>query len=336
MIMSRHRSPMLPRRAVLAGAAVFAASAGAGAAAAALPVLRLGVLVFGSVQWVASVILRHGLDRAQGFVLQTQHIANNDTARVALLGGSADVVVSDWLFVGAERARGIDLRFAVFSSATGALVLARNSPVRSFRDLAGRRLGVAGGPYDKSWMIVRAVARRKEGIDLARTAHIAYGAPPLLNAKLQQGGLDAVLTYWNYVAPLEVAGFSPLITVSACAEDLGLPPHPPILGYVFNGTWAAANADLINGFLAASAKAEAILLHSDAEWDAVRPLMNAPNDALFLRLRDGFRAGIAHAPPAEVEKAADRLFAILHAEGGDAATGGLSSMPSGVFWPAPS
>lgn len=323
------------RAALLTGTAAIAATAtGRSLDAKEPPALRVGVLVFGSVQWVASTILRHHLDRSHGFDLRLVKLANNDTARIALLGGSADIVVSDWLFVAAERARGIKLRFAAFSSATGAVVLGRHTVAHSLKDLAGKRLGVAGGPYDKSWMIIRAAARRKYGVDLARAASIAYGAPPLLNGKLEQGGLDAVLTYWNYAAALEVDGFQPLISVSDCAATLGLPPHPPILGYVFHGAWAAKDRQLVDGFLAAARQAESILLHSDAEWNAVRPLMHAPNERLFVLLRERFRAGIVSVDATAEEKTADRLFAIIRAEGGSSATGGLDRMPSGVFWGA--
>lgn len=327
-------SSLTSRRAVLLGGTAAVAASGRSVEAEELPTLRLGVLVFGSVQWVASTILHHHLDRRNGFTLRLVKLANNDTARIALLGGSADVVVSDWLFVAAERARGIKLRFAAFSSATGAVVLGRHTVARSLKDLAGKRLGVAGGPYDKSWMIIRAATRKKYGIDLAHAATIAYGAPPLLNGKLEQGGLDAVLTYWNYAAALEVDGFQPLISVSDCAVMLGLPPHPPLLGYVFHGAWAAKNQHLVEGFLAAARRADSILLHSDAEWNAVRPLMHAPDERLFVLLRDRFRAGVVNVDAAAEERTANRLFAIIHTEGGSAATGGLDRMPSGVFWGA--
>lgn len=328
------RFPLLLRRSIL-GAAAALTPVAAGAATS-LPEVRLGVLAFGTVQWVASVIRSRGLDRAHGFALSTQALANNDGAKVALLGGAVDIIVSDWLFVGAERARGLGLRFAPFSSATGAIVLGRGSDIRSFKDLSHRRLGVAGGPYDKSWLIVRAAAQRRDGIDLARAANIVYAAPPLLSAKLAQGGLDAVLTYWNFVAALEVGGFRPLVTVSACAEALGLPANPPLLGYVFKDAWAERNGPLIGGFLAASAAAEDLLLHSDGVWEGVRPLMHAPDERLFAELKKGFRAGIVHESPAAEAAAADRLFAILHGLGGAAATGGLEALPGGVFWAAPS
>ena len=335
---SRH-PPLLLRRTILAAAGLAAAGALAPLAAwgaAPMPEVRLGVLAFGTVQWVASVIRRHGLDRAHGFTLKTEALANDDGAKVALLGGAVDIIVSDWLFVGTERAHGLALSFAPFSSATGAIVLGRGGHARTLGELAGLRLGVAGGPFDKSWMIVRAAAEREDRIDLAHAARIVYAAPPLLSAELEQGKLDAVLTYWNFAAALEVAGFHKLMSVSACAEALGLPAHPPLIGYVFRDAWAERNEGLIGGFLAANAAADAILLRSDAEWEAIRPLMRAPGKPLFARLRDGFRAGIVQTSPAAEEAAADRLFAILHALGGDAATGGLERLPPGVFWAAPS
>ncbi|MGH7120464.1 MAG: hypothetical protein ACREFP_15995 [Acetobacteraceae bacterium] len=119
-------APPLRRRTVLAAAAALAPFAAR--AAKPLPKVRLGVLAFGTVQWVASVIRDHDLDRAHGFVLATEPFANNDTTKIALLGGAVDIIVSDWLFVGTERARGLLLSFSPFSSATGAIVLGRVLP----------------------------------------------------------------------------------------------------------------------------------------------------------------------------------------------------------------
>jgi NitT/TauT family transport system substrate-binding protein len=305
-------------------------------AAQPLPELRLGMLAFGTVQWVASLIQDHGLDRTHGFVLSTESLGNNDGAKVALLGGAVDIIVSDWLFVGTERARGLSLKFSPFSSAAGAVVVGHNSPLRGIKDLAHCRLGVAGGPFDKSWMIVRAAAKREDGIDIAATADLAYAAPPLLSANLAQGGLDAVLTYWNFVAALEVEGFHPLVTVSACAVELGLPTHPPLIGYVFKEAWAQEKPHLIDSFLAASAAAEDLLVRSDSAWDALRPLMHAEDERLFAHLKAGFRAGVVHTSPSVEVAAADRLFSILYATGGKEATDGLGRLPSGVFWSAPS
>lgn len=297
--------------------------------------VRLGVLKFGTVQWVTDVIQRHALDAAHGVALRTVILANNDAGRVALLGGSADVVVSDWLFVASQRAAGNRLSFAPFTDATGGVMVGRDSPIRSLADLKGRRLGVAGGPIDKSWIIMQAAARATGGVDLASAARVDYGAPPLLDAKLGQGELDAVLTYWNFAARLEAEGAREAITVADCARALGLPAQLGLVGFVFHEDWARQHRAAIDGFLAAAAEAEQLLARSDAEWDAVRPLMQAPNDVLFAALKRRFIAGIPHETAEQEEATAARVLDILRHTGGARATANLSSLPEGMFWRVP-
>lgn len=302
-------------------------------AATASPV-RLGLLQFGTVQWIADVIRRHDLDAKHGFALNTAPLANTEAGRVALMANAADLVVSDWLFAATQRAGGTKLCFVPLSSALGGIMARADAPVRDLADLRGRKLGVAGGPTDKSWVLVQAVARR-QGLDLAAAARLNYGAPPLLEAKLLQGELDAVLTYWNFAARLETQGAREVVSVAECERALGLPGDTAMVGYVFREDWARANRGAVDGFLAASSEAEAILARSDAEWEAIRPLMNAPDDALFARLKVRFLAGIV--PPGArqaQERDVGRILAILGETGGERAVGGLAALPQGLFWRA--
>lgn len=330
------RPATLTRRGAILAAAGLAAAGRAGPALADPPSVTLGILQFGSVQWVADVIRRHRLDAAHEFVLRTTLLANNDAGRIALLAGSADVVVSDWPFVAVQCAAGTALRFARFSNASGAVMVASSSPVHTLADLKGRKLGVAGGPADKSWLVVQAAARA-QGLDLAHQASLVYGAPPLLAAKLQQGELDAALIFWTFAARLEAEGFRQAFTVADCATALGLKPDLGLLGYVFHAAWADQNRAAIDGFLAAAAAAERMLAaaspDADAEWAALRPLMQAPDDALFASLRRRFSAGVATPPDAAAQEAAAKsVFDILLRTGGTTATGGLTALPPGMFW----
>jgi NitT/TauT family transport system substrate-binding protein len=322
------------RRTVLASGAAALAAGVPGWARAASGV-RLGVLQFGTVQWVGDVIQRHGLDSAHGFALATVTLANNDAGRVALMASAADVVVTDWMFVAGQRAAGTKLCFAPFSGSTGGIMVATASPIRSLADLAHRKLGVAGGSVDKSWLIVRAAAKASAGIDLSDAAEVVYGAPPLLNAKLMQGELDAVLTFWNFAARLEAAEYRQVISVDDCARGLGLPAAMSLVGFVFHEDWATRNPDAINGFLAAAAAADDMLATSDPEWQLIRPLMNAPEDALFQRLKRRFVEGVSHPTAQAQERAATQLFDVLLRTGGAQATSGLQQLPPGIFWPTP-
>ena len=300
-----------------------------------MPSVRLGTLQFGTVQWVGDIIRRYGLDNANGFDLTTALLANTDAARVALMANAADIVVLDWMFVAGQRQAGTKLCFAPFSSSTGGIMAARSSPIANLADLARRKLGVAGGPVDKSWLVVRAAAKAQSGIDLAQAADVVYGAPPLLNAKLMQGELDAVLTYWNFAARLEAADYRQVVSVDDCARGLGLPASMSLVGFVFHEDWATRNSDAINGFLTAAASAEALLAASEDEWRQIRPLMNAPDDRLYERLKQRFIAGIAHPSAAQQEHAASQLFDVLLQTGGTHVTEGLKQLPPGIFWPTP-
>ncbi|MFQ5783310.1 MAG: ABC transporter substrate-binding protein [Alphaproteobacteria bacterium] len=293
--------------------------------------LRLGLLKFGTVSWEVDVVRHHGLARAEGVEIEIVELASTQATKVALQGGAVDVIVSDWLWVSRQRARGADYSFVPYSTALGALVTPSASPLRGLADLAGRRLGVAGGPLDKSWLILRALARKRTGRDL--DTEPVFGAPPLLNEQLKAGRIDAVLTFWPYAARLEAAGMRRLIAVADAVRALGIGAAVPLVGYVFSEALAATRGDELAGFLRAARKARALLANSDAEWDRLAPLMRAPDAATRRALRDGFRAGIPRRWGADERAAARRLYAILAGIGGARLVGEARELSPGTFWP---
>jgi NitT/TauT family transport system substrate-binding protein len=332
---------MLDRRSWLQAALAAGLTAGLSKAQAASSdsTLRLGLLQFGTVQWLVEVIRHDGLDRAHGIDLHTSLLANNDAGRVALMAGGADLVVADWLFAAYQRQAGTPLSFAPFSSASGGIMVPGKSPIASLTDLRGRRLGVAGGPADRSWLLVQAAARRKYQLDLRAAANVVYGAPPLLGAKLQQGELDAVLTFWTFAARLEAEGCRQVISVDDCAKWLGLPAQLGLLGFVFHTDWAERRRTAVDGFLGAVADAEQKLAantpDADQTWGRLRPLMQAPagpqGDALFAALRRRFVAALGLPPPGDQERVAARVLEVLQHHGSDAAAG-VVKIPPGLFW----
>ena len=53
---------------------------------AADPVIKVGVLKFGTVNWELKAMKHHGLDKANGFELEIVPFAGGDATRIALLG----------------------------------------------------------------------------------------------------------------------------------------------------------------------------------------------------------------------------------------------------------
>ena len=294
--------------------------------------IRLALLQYGTVSWEIDTLQHYGLDRKLGVQLAITPVGSPTAALVALQGGAVDAVVSDWIWVARQRAEGRPWTFVPYSLTVGSLLVSPTAGIERLQDLAGKRLGVAGGPVDKSWLLLRAYGRQRLGQDLAELAEPTYGAPPLLNELALRGDLPALVNYWHYAARLEAQGFQPLISMQQVLEALGVEQPVPLLGWVFDEAWAAANSDTLLAFLRASYQAKRILAESDEEWQRLRPLTRAEDERTLHALRDAYRAGIPQRFGEAERAAAAEVLGILVEVGGSTLVGSATGVPAGTFW----
>jgi NitT/TauT family transport system substrate-binding protein len=298
------------RQALAAGVALTTTAIWPCVASAATPV-RLTSVKFGSVSWLIDTIRAEGIDKKHGLDLEVIEVANNPAAPIALLSGSADVIVSDWTWALRQRSKGYDLKFAPYSAALGSLMVPKNSPVKSFSDLVGKKIGVAGTGIDKSWILLRAYSRMLLGKDIANVADPVFGAAPLVTAEFQSQRLDAVLNFWTYAARLQAEGARELLSMSDVVKGLGVSPTPALVGFIWSEKAVADKGVPVDALLSAVADANAVLAKSDAAWERLRPLIRPASDAELVAIRDYYRSGITGAwGPAETS-AAEKLTNLL-------------------------
>ncbi len=303
-------------------------------AAAAEPV-RVAVLKFGTVNWELDVVRHHGLDDRHRLELAITPLTNKDATAIALLSGDADIIVTDWIWVSRQRRAGKDFTLIPYSNAAGSIMAHPESGIETVHDLltGEHRLGVVGSSIDKSWLLVRAFGLRTTGIDLAETAELSFGAPPLLNQMLLRNRLDAVLTFWNFTARLRAQGMREVLPVPDVLPSLGVGETLPLIGYVFSEAWARARPEALAAFLAATHEARRILATEDGEWDRIRKRTGAKSDAMLHALRDAFRSGIPD-PSHDSRDSIRRAFAVLAQIGGRTLVGEHPTIADGTLWPS--
>jgi NitT/TauT family transport system substrate-binding protein len=318
---------------IMLGAMIFAMAPAVACCAA--ETIKVAVQKTGTFSWELAVIRAHGLDKQANLTIEVSELASPEAGKIALRSGTADIIVSDWLWVSRERSLGAKLTFYPYSSALGAVMVPASSPIRALADIKGRKLAVAGGPIDKSWLLLQAQAKQ-DGLDLKSDATIAYGAPPLLAAKMLDGEMDATINFWNFCAALEAKGFRRLVGIEDILPKLGAKGRIAMVGYVFDDEWSNAHRDLLARFIAMTRAAKEILATSDAEWETIAPLTGAADAATLHAYRDRYREGIPHRSIDDEEADARVLYRVLAGIGGRELVGPSPELESGTYYhPAP-
>jgi NitT/TauT family transport system substrate-binding protein len=295
--------------------------------------MRIAAQKTGTFAWELAIIRAHGLDNQANLTLEVRELASPEAGKIALRSGDADIMISDWLWVSRERSLGAKLAFYPYSTALGAVMVPDKSPIRTLADLKGRKLAVAGGPIDKSWLLLQA-SLQQDGINLKSDSTIVYGAAPLVAAQMLNGDMDATVNYWNYCAALEEKGFRRIAAIQDLVEHFGAKGPVAMVGYVFDEGWANANRDRLARFIDMTRQAKQILATSDSAWDEIAKLTGAPDAATLRAYRDRYREGIPRRRIEDEEKDARVLYRVLAGIGGRDLVGPAPELDPGTFYHA--
>lgn len=256
-----------------------------------LPTLKVSVIAWGTVNWELQHIKLAQLDHKNGYNLVIDRVASLSAARIAITAGNTDFIVSDWLWASERNVKGANLRFIPFSKQVGSIIAAQGKHISSYSSLKGKRVGIAGGPMNKGWVLMRAAAK-KQGVDLQQEAKIQFGAAPLLSQAMKNGQLDMLATFWHYGARLEAEGYQKLYSLKTIMRDLGLKSNVPMLGYLYEAKLEDQHPDLVSAFYESIKAAKAQLAVDNVAWQTLRPVMRSENDKIFQALMAGYRSGI--------------------------------------------
>ena len=300
-----------------------------------LETLKVGVLKWGTVNWELKTLVDKKLDIKNKYKLEVVGLANKNATATALQGGAVDVIVTDFIWVNRQRNEGANFTFVPHSLTVGGLITRPESGINSISDLKGKKIGIAGGPVDKSWIILQAYAKQKLGIDLKDNVETVFGAPAVINEQIIEGNVDAVLNFWHYNARLKASGMNELMSVKSMLQEMDLNSNTPLLGWAFDKEWAEKNIQLITSFLDSSFDTKAMLLNDMGRWEKLKKSMKAEDDdKLFISLRDAYMDGIVNEFKVEHIDSANSVFTLMFSIGGKKLVGDAKTLDLDTFWKA--
>jgi NitT/TauT family transport system substrate-binding protein len=296
-----------------------------------LPVIRIGILAFGTTNWELAALENLKLLENAKFKLEIHKLANPQASKMALQANSVDIIISDWLWVSRMRTSGSDFSFYPYSTASGALLVANNSNIKSLKDLRGKLLGIAGDSLDRNWLLLQALTKQ-EKFDISNEVKKSFGAPPLLSQQLLDHRLDAVLTYWHYAAQLEPHGYRALITGTDILKGLGIQVPMANIGYVFKQSWADAHKEVLADFIKLTEQTRNQLCDTDSAWQTIIPLLKTADPLVQSKLHQAYCEGRIREWGKVQFDAADKIFSMIHQVSGNQLTGNASAIQPGTFW----
>ena len=298
----------------------------------ALEKLRVGVLAFGTVNWELSIIQLNEIAKKNGIDLEVKKLPSKNGVNIALQAGAVDVIVSDYIWVSRQRAVGNDFTFYPYSKAIGGIYVRPELQINNLLDLNAKKLGISGGPVNKTWLIARAYTKYKYNKDLKDYAQATFASPPILNKKVLDKSLDAAINFWHYNAKLEAQGMKKLISLETMLNEMEIKNESPLIGWVFSEKFGNENKKLINSFLQSSYEAKKLLADSNIQWLRIKKQMKAKNEKIYNALVEGYRAGIPKSFGDKEKESAKKVFDILVKEGGRKLVGESKTLEEGTFW----
>ena len=295
--------------------------------------IELGLQTTGTAAWEIAAMHEAHIDAEHGIEIEVRDVANSGAGQVALQAREVDVILTDFVWTSIQRSEGANFTFVPHSLAVGGLMVMPDGPVQSIADLDGASIAIAGGPVDKSYVVLQAYYAAQTGGTLSDVIDAQFGAPPLVNELLLSGQVGAALNFWHFNARATVDGAVELISVADMLTALGVERQPPLLGWVFSERWANSHDAEIERFLEASFETKRALLEDDALWEAIRPVMGEDlSDEMFISLRDAYRRGIVTSYGQEDIDAAAQSFALMAQYGGVELVGDSTEIAEGPFW----
>lgn len=294
--------------------------------------LRIDVVSTGTQAIPAYVMQKKELASKYGIDLQ---IHDNSGAWgsewTALKTDEVDCIITAWTYSSMNYETTPTVCVAPMFGWGNSVITSTDSGISSLEDLKGIKLGV----YQTTaldWVLMCAAAEKQYGFSPADECEVSEAAAGLLGGMLQQGNIDAALSYadTNVILGAE-DGYEVLFSMSDCLDDLGLNKETPFLFYTFSKTYYDENPETVAAFAEMYKEVYDILMTDDEIWnDIASDCFGVTNADAVPALRDTIRACILKENTADTEKQCQDMLGWC-LDNGYGELIGISDIPEGMI-----
>nr|WP_281364776.1 ABC transporter substrate-binding protein [Streptomyces typhae] len=200
------------------------------------------------------IAIRKGFFKAEGLTVRTTTLSGGAESVGRLRAGAIDVSFGNYVsYFLAHANKALDVRFVsdAFQSAPGthAVLVPKDSPVRSLKDLEGKKIGVNTKRNISALLVQK--AGKAEGAAFDDEDFVEIDMPNMGTA-LKSGSVDAVQAVEPFATAIEKSGAGRVVA------DLGKPPTAgfPVAGYASTAAFAEKNPKTVAAFQRAMSRAQ--------------------------------------------------------------------------------
>jgi NitT/TauT family transport system substrate-binding protein len=236
-------------------------------------------------------VAQQGYFGKHGIEVEKVPYAGFDATYAALRAAEVDGSTSGIATMVKLRTEGVPV-LVTFGSDTFVhdMLVPKDSPINSFGDLRGKRIGAYGGAAGTAYNFLVALCVAYYGFHPAKDATIHFGAPPLLAGMLEKGELDACLSLDPLTSTLIAAGKVRSIGYTGEIYEQRTGVVPIVGGINFLQPFAEKNPQAVTSFIAAFVEGVSYLRANPQAWIEIGKKLNL-DEAVAAQIRDRSKAG---------------------------------------------
>lgn len=249
----------------------------------------------GNTGFPIEVMQQQGFAKAHHIKLVLTKLSGVQASDTVLHSGSFEVTTSGWTTIALERAQGTatnETNVYPYFGDTNEVLVRSNSPIKSWADLKGKRIGILGGPSSDDYWVFRVETLKFFGFDPVKQSHLKSGAPPLLSAQLLSGKLDAIIIIDPFQSQLVATGKVRSIGTLGGLWRQRTGQYPLALTVIMNTDWANAHLQAAQNFIAAYKESVQYMKDHPGIWPALLKPDGITSPQAISLVRQHFAQGV--------------------------------------------